>query len=109
MSHSIPRRIAERRELLVRRRDLLALAPYVVGVEPRHDPHVPRVVADREVLVAARERRLAHLEHRRLPVRPGRVDVQVAADLPELDERRRSPRNGSSRSSGGQNGIPSAR
>ena len=34
----------------------------------------------------------AHLEHRRLAVRPGRVAVQVAADVGELDEARRLDR-----------------
>ena len=59
----------------------------VVGVEPRDDAHGPRVVADREVLVAALAGGLRHLEHGRLPVGPGRVHVEVAAHLPELDER----------------------
>ena len=46
------------------------------------------MVADRDVLVAAVARGASHLEHARLPVRPRRVDVQVAADLLQLDERR---------------------
>ena len=43
----------KRRYLLVRGRDLLGLAAQVVGVKARHDSHVSRVVADRQVLVAA--------------------------------------------------------
>ena len=77
----------ERRELLVRGGDLLGLAAQRVGVEARDDAHVRRVVADREVLVAELARRERHLEHGRPAVRPGRVAVEVAADVGELDER----------------------
>ena len=80
---------AERRQLFVRRLDLLGLAPNRVAVEPRHRADSGRVIADCEVLVAATLRGLAQLEHARLAVRPRRVHVQVAADLRELDERRR--------------------
>ena len=47
-----------------------------------------RVVAEREVLVAERLRGERHLLDRRLPVRPGRVAVQVAAQVGALDELR---------------------
>src|SRR5919201_5773082 len=50
--HLGPAQHAERRELFVRSGDLLSLAPQVVGVEPRDDANVLRVIADREVLVA---------------------------------------------------------
>ena len=42
----------ERRELLVRARNLLGLAAQVVGVKARHDTHGAGVVADRDVGVA---------------------------------------------------------
>jgi len=79
----------ERRERLVRRRDLLALPAQVVRRDARDDADVRRVVADREVLVAERAGRLAHLEHGRASVRPGRVAVEVAAHVAELEERGR--------------------
>jgi hypothetical protein len=77
---------AERRQPLVRRGDLLGLAADPVRVEPCDDADRLRVVADRQVFVAERARRLGHLEHRRLAVRGGRVHVQVAADVLEPDE-----------------------
>ena len=76
----------ERRQHLVRGRDLLGLAPEVVGVEPRDDADVAGVVADRQVLVAERLRGAPHLLDGRLPVRGGRVDVEVAADVAELEQ-----------------------
>ena len=81
-----PAQDAERRELLVGERDLLALAPQRVRVEAGHDADVLGVVADGDVLVAAVARRGPHLEHGRLAVRPGRVAVEVAAHVRELDE-----------------------
>ncbi len=81
-----PAQDPEGRELVVRRRDLLALAPHVVGVEAGHDADVARVVADRDVLVAEIAGRGPHLQHGRAPVRPRRVTVEVAADLGQLDE-----------------------
>ena len=87
---------AERRELLVGGRDLLGLAAHAVGVEPGDGADADRVVADRQVLVAAVAGGSAHLEDRRPAVRPGRVAVQVAADVGHLDElgrlRTRRPR-----------------
>ena len=80
---------AKRRELLVRGGDLLRLPAQVVCVEPGHDAHVLRVVADRDVVVAELARGSAHLEHRGLPVRPSRMAMEVAPDVRELDERRR--------------------
>ena len=103
-----PAQDAERCERLVRRGDLLGLSSDIVCVEPGDDAHVARVIADREVLVAESARRFAHFQHARLSVRRRRVHVQVAADLPELDERRRRSAYGPSRSSGGTNGRPSA-
>src|SRR6185369_16785244 len=85
-----PAQHPEWRQRLVCRRDLLALAQHVVSTEPGNGAHAGRVVADREVLVAARDRALGHLEHRRLAVGPGRVAVEVAAYVFALDERRRS-------------------
>ena len=84
-----PAQDAERREQLVGRGDLLALAAHVVGREPAHGADGGRVVADRDVVVAAVAGRAAHLLDARPAVRPRRVAVQVAADLGELDERRR--------------------
>ena len=79
-------------------------------MSPRHGADRGRVVADREVLVAALARGAAHLLDARPAVRPGRVAVQVAADVARA---RRAPaaRRGTarSRSSGGHQGTPSAR
>ena len=47
------------------------------------------MIADREVLVAELARGPSHLVDALAPVRPGRVAVEVAADLAERDERRR--------------------
>ena len=76
----------ERREQLVRGGDLLALPADVVRVEPGDDPHVARVVADREVLVAESLGGAAHLLDGRLAVRGRRVRVQLAADVAELEQ-----------------------
>ncbi len=89
MSHSIPRRIAERRQALVRCGDLVALAADRVRVEARHDRDGHGVVADRQVLVAALDRGPGHLLDGAAAVRPRRVAVEVAADVREVDERRR--------------------
>src|SRR5438105_8282606 len=78
---------AERCKRGVHRVDLLRLTAQRAGVETRHDADVRRVVADREVLVAAATCRHGHLLDRRLAVRPRRVTVQVASDLAGLDER----------------------
>ena len=84
-----PAQDAERRQQLVRGRDLLGLAADVVRGEPADGAHGGRVVADREVVVAALAGGAAHLLDARPPVRPRRVAVQVAADVLRLDERRR--------------------
>ena len=81
-----PAQDAERREQLVRGRDLLALAADVVRREALDGADRRRVVADRDVLVAAVDRGARHLLDRGAAVRPGRVAVQVAADVPLLDE-----------------------
>jgi hypothetical protein len=86
-----PAQDAERRQPFVRRGDLLALTTHVAGVEARHDAHATRVIADREVLVSECDRGFRHLEHRRLPVRPRRVHVQIASDRFAFDERRCRP------------------
>ena len=104
-----PAQDAERRERVVRGRDLLALAPHRVGVEPRDDPHC-RVWSQIARYSYPRARGgLGHLEHRGLPVGPGRVHVEVAAHV--LEARRaggESGADGASRSSGGIGAMPSA-
>ena len=85
-----PPQDAEGRDELVRGGDLFALPADPVRVEAGDDADVRRVVADRDVLVAVEVARgLRHLEHGGLAVRPGRVAVEVAADLVQLDEARR--------------------
>jgi hypothetical protein len=84
-----PAQDAERRQRVVGRRDLLGLPADVVGVRPWTAPTAGRVVADREVVVAALARGAAHLLDARASVRPRRVAVQVAADVGRRDERRR--------------------
>ena len=84
-----PAQDAERRQPLVRGRDLLGLAADVVGREPRNGADGRRVVADRDVVVAALERGAAHLLDARAAVGPRRVAVQVAADVGDRDQRRR--------------------
>ena len=79
----------ERRDDLVGGGDLLRLPAERGRVEAVHGADGRRVVADRQVLVAAVARRLRHLEHRRLAVRPGRMAVEVAAHVRQLDELRR--------------------
>ena len=84
-----PAQDAERRQPLVRGRDLLALAADFVAGEPGDGADGRRVVADGDVLVAELARGAAHLLDARAAVRPRRVAVQVAADLAGLDEHRR--------------------
>ena len=84
-----PAQDAERRQALVRRGDLLALAPDGVCVEPRDDRDRHGVVADRQVLVAALDRSPGHLLDGAAAVRPRRVAVEVPANVREVDERRR--------------------
>ena len=99
---------AERRELLVRGGDLLGLAAQRVGVETGDDGR--RSVCGRRSRGTRSRARgpRAHLEHARLPVRPGRVAVQVAADRRRARRAAARPANAPSRSSGGTNGSPSA-
>ncbi len=78
--HLDPLQDPEGRERLVERVDLLPLQLQPPVAEPR------RVVAHREVLVPERLRGARHLLDRRLPVRPGRVRVQVAAQVGALDQ-----------------------
>ena len=80
---------AEGRERIVDVGDLERLAAEVVRRESTHGADGRRVVADRQVLVAALDRGKRHLLDARPPVRPGGMRVQVAADLRELDQRRR--------------------
>ena len=54
MSHSIPRRIRNGASSSFAAAISSRLPAHVVGVEPRHDADVARVVADRQVLVAER-------------------------------------------------------
>ena len=81
MSHSVPRSTRNGASRSFTVGDLLRLPSQRVGVEPGNDANVRRVVADRDVLVAAVARCERHLLDRRLAVRPRRVAVQVAADL----------------------------
>ena len=81
-----PAQDPERRQQLVRGGDLHGLPAEVVGIEPRDDADVARVVADRQVLVAERLRGAAHLLDGRLAVGGGRMDVEVAADVAELEQ-----------------------
>src|SRR5579862_109937 len=75
------------REALAERLDLLELRVEAAVAE------VVRVVGDRVVLVAARDRRLEHLRERVLAVgRPVRVRVEVATDVLHLDELRQLTR-----------------
>ena len=99
----------ERRQLLVRGGDLLALATERIGVEAGHDPDVRRVIADREVLVASLPRSGAHLVHGRAAVRPGRVGMQVSADLVQFHECRRLRFDAGAADLGGGHGRPSRR
>ena len=103
-----PAQEAERRELLVGGRDLLGLAAHAVGVEPGDGADADRVVADRQVLVAA----LAGGDG------PSRGSIALPSD--QVEWQCRSPRicatstssvawgAPASRSSGGTNGRPSA-
>ena len=84
-----PAQDAERRQALVGGGDLLALAADVVGGQAAHRAHGRRVVADRDVVVAALARGAAHLLDAEAAVGPGRVAVQVAADVLASEERRR--------------------
>jgi hypothetical protein len=77
---------AERREILVHGRDLLPLSPQLVGGQPRDDPHVRRVVADGQVLVAERASGESHAPHGFATVGPGRVAVEVALDVDLAEE-----------------------
>ena len=81
-----PAQDAKRRQQFVRGRDLLGLAPDVVGSEAADGAHGGRVVADRQVVIAALLSGATHLLDARPPVRPSRVAVEVAADLSRLDE-----------------------
>ena len=66
----------------------LDLAAQLVGRDVVAEAVRGRVVGDREVLVAALARRERHLLDRVAPVGGGRVAVQVAADVAELDQLR---------------------
>ena len=78
----------EWRKLLVGGRDFLALTPQRVAVEPGDDGHAGRVVADRQILVAAIAGGHAHLQNCRPAVRPDGVRVEIATDLSQLYEQR---------------------
>ena len=85
----MPRRMRNGARAGVRGGDLLTLAADVVGREPADGAHGRCVVADREVVIAAFLRGAPHLGDARAPVRPGRMAMQVAADVARLDERGR--------------------
>src|SRR6185436_5410500 len=63
-----------------------------VCVETGDDPHVARVVADRQILVAERLAGAAHLLDRRFAVGGRRVRMQLASDVAELEQVGRSRR-----------------
>src|SRR5919106_654164 len=84
-----PAQDAKRRQPLVRGRDLLSLAADVVRGEAADGSHGGRVVANREVLVAALPGGAGHLLDARPSVRPRRVAMEITADVFRLDERRR--------------------
>jgi hypothetical protein len=84
-----PAQDAKRGEQFVCRRDLLGLAADVVRGEAADGSHGGRVVADREVVVAALPGGAGHLLDAGPSVRPSRVAMEVAADVLQLDERRR--------------------
>jgi hypothetical protein len=77
---------AERCELVVHRRDLLALAPKLLAPEPGNHTHVRSVVADRKVRVAPVPRGRGHLADGCPSVGPGRMAVEVPAEVGELDQ-----------------------
>ena len=80
---------AERRQHFVRRRDLLGLTTQLVAGQAADGPDSGRVVADREVLIAAVPGGAAHLLDACPSVRPRRVAMEVAADVVRVDELRR--------------------
>ncbi len=82
---------AEALELLVQRGDLVDLRPQRVGGLPADDFGEARVVGDRDVLETARLRGGDHLFKRRRPVGRVGVDVQVAAEVADLDQLRQAP------------------
>ena len=83
-----PAQDAEGREDLVGRRDLLGLPADVVGGEPADGADGGRVVADRDVLVAALDGGAPHLLDARPSVGPRGVAMQVAANAIGLHQRR---------------------
>ena len=89
MSHSVPRSTRNGASRSFTAAISSAWRRNASASSPGTTLHVRRVVADRDVLVAEVARGERHLLDRRLPVGPGRVAVQVAADLRELDEGRR--------------------
>ena len=72
-----PPQHAERRQQVVRGRDLVSLAPDVVRREPADRAHSGCVVADGDVVVAALVGRPGHIRDGRLAVRPPRMAVEV--------------------------------
>ena len=84
-----PAQDAERREALVGGGDLLALAADVVGGQATHRADGRRVVADGDVVVATLEGGAAHLLDAEAAVGPGRMAVQVAADVALREQLRR--------------------
>src|SRR5215210_6453957 len=83
------RLVSSSRKPLVGLRDLLALPAHPVRVEARHRADRDGVIADREVVVPALARGQAHLVDGSPSVRPGRVGVQVAPHVNELEQVRR--------------------
>ena len=89
MSHSLPRRIRNGAS----RSFAAAISSPCRRMSSPSSPGTARtaarVVADRDVLVAHLLRRQTHLVHARLTVRRSRVQVQVAANVLDLNEVRR--------------------
>ena len=114
MFASVPASTVKPSSALVERRDLVDPRLQRLGRDVVAEPVRGRVVGDREVLVAARLRRLDHLLERVAAVGERRVAVQVAAQVAErrsasaaspFGAASSSPR--PSRSSGGIHGSPS--
>ena len=89
MFTSLPASSSHVLEARVDLRDALDLPAQLRGGDVVAEAVRGRVVGDRQVLVAARPRRLRHLRDRGSPVGGDRVAVQVAADVRQLDQGRR--------------------
>ena len=89
MSHSIPASTRNGASSSLAAAISSRLPADVVGGEAANRADRRRVIADRDVVVAAFARRAGHLLDGRSAVRPGCVAVQIPADIGELEQRRR--------------------